>query len=798
MSDLERTPMNLTDAAAENTLAVPSGDSVVALIDEGNVLEEQGRTTEAMARYDAALQADPRCARAHLNRGNVLLAGARIDEARSAYQRAIACDPHYAAAHFNLGNLNSRAGEYERALHDYQVAIDLKPDFADAFVAMANALANLGRASEAIERYERALAINPGYVEVHFNLGVLAMTEGRHEQAADSLRRVIQVRPDYAPAHYALGRVSTRLGHLDTAEASLRRALSIAPESEEILEHFAMFLLLRSRSAEAVQLIVSNLGRAPTWAIKRAFARCVARVRFTTNDSQIRAALTAALTEPWAPTHDLCEPALSLILLDTRIASCVRLVNYRWPARVPKATLFGAEGLTALAADPLLHALLEATPVSTIEFERFLTAARHALLATATSEQPPNASDIAALHFYAALTRQCFINEYIFDCDDTEQAAAAACRTKLLALLDANAVVPPLLLLTVAAYFPLYTLPEPDRLLATTQQGPVDDVLRQQVREPLEEQALRTGIQCLTSITHGVSEKVRAQYEQNPYPRWVKVPVHHSAAPFNDELRRTFPLARFTPMRDDSQPEMLIAGCGTGSHSILAAQRFRGARVLAVDLSLNSISYAIRKTQESRITNIEYAQADILKLGEITRTFDIIASVGVLHHMADPFLGWRTLLSRLRPGGFMHLGLYSQLARRHVVKARELIAARGYSSTPDDIRRFRRDLVARDAGAELQWLSKGPDFYSTSECRDLIFHVQEHRLTLDQIESFLSESGLSFIGFELDPSVLQQYRTAFTGDPAGINLRNWARFETDNPDTFAGMYQFWIQRPINH
>jgi SAM-dependent methyltransferase len=278
----------------------------------------------------------------------------------------------------------------------------------------------------------------------------------------------------------------------------------------------------------------------------------------------------------------------------------------------------------------------------------------------------------------------------------------------------------------------------------------------------------------------------------------VKVPLLQPALHLNNELRRMFPRARFTPMQDDGQPEMLIAGCGTGSQPILTIQRFRGVRVLAVDLSLNSIGYAIRKTLELGITNIEYAQADILELGEITRTFDIIACVGVLHHLADPLKGWRTLLSRLRPGGFMQLGFYSQLARRRVVKAREFIAARGYASTPDDIRRFRRDLAVGDAGVELQWLSRFPDFYSTSECRDLVFHVQEHRLTLDQIDSFLCESGLHFIGFELDPIPLHHYLMRFPGDPAGTNLRNWARYETDNPDTFAGMYQFWIQKPINH
>ena len=149
----------------------------------------------------------------------------------------------------------------------------------------------------------------------------------------------------------------------------------------------------------------------------------------------------------------------------------------------------------------------------------------------------------------------------------------------------------------------------------------------------------------LTSITSGVSEEVRDQYEQNPYPRWVKLPIREQALHFNDELRRTLPFAPFTPMPDDSAPEVLIAGCGTGMSFDFVAQRFRGARVLAIDLSLSSISYAKRKTQELGMTNIEYAQADILKLGDIARTFDIIESVGVLHHLADPFMGWRTLLS---------------------------------------------------------------------------------------------------------------------------------------------------------
>jgi tetratricopeptide (TPR) repeat protein/2-polyprenyl-3-methyl-5-hydroxy-6-metoxy-1,4-benzoquinol methylase len=864
MRDFERTRVNEATASIDGSPSSASRNPAVAMIDEGNALEQQGRIAEAMARYDAAVQADPRSARAHLNRGNILLAGAQYDEARSAYELAITCAPEYAAAHFNLGNLNCRTCDFERALQNYQVAISITPDFADAFVAMANALDSLGRTAEAVASYERALAINPGYAEVHFNLGILATTQGRQDDAKNSLRRAIDLRPDHASAHYYLGRVLhalgrndealeslrqsvriepamhdahygmgfilqslrpnpcpeeavsslrratiikpdfaqahrllgivlTSLGQLDAAEASLRRALSIEPESADILYDLSMILLSLGKTADALPLIVRMLERAPTWSTKVAFVTCVACTRFTINDSQIRAALATAITEPWGAPYELCGAALSLIMLNQEIAGCVRVANESWPARLPRAVLFGEVGLTTLSTDPLLLALLKTAPVATLEFERFLTCARHTLLETASSRQAPDPSESTALQFYAALSRQCFLNEYIFDCDDRERRAADACCTKLLTLLDANAVVPPFLLLAVAAYFPLCTLREPSRLLAANAPGPVDEVLRQQIREPLEEQALRMGINRLTSITGGISEVVREQYEQNPYPRWVKLPTCDQPRRFNDQLTRMLPFASFMPMPDDSGPEVLVAGCGTGSHSIIVAQRYRGAQVLAIDLSLSSISYAKRKTQEMGITNIEYAQADILKLGDVARTFDIIESVGVLHHLAEPFIGWRILLSRLRPGGFMRLGFYSEIARRHVVKAREIIAAHGYASTPDDIRRFRQD-----ASDELQWLKDTGDFYSTSECRDLLFHVQEHRLTIGQIESFLGESGLHFIGFNLDTRVLHQYRARFIDDPSSTNLRNWARFEADNPDTFAGMYHFWIQKPIGH
>ena len=75
-------------------------------------------------------------------------------------------------------------------------------------------------------------------------------------------------------------------------------------------------------------------------------------------------------------------------------------------------------------------------------------------------------------------------------------------------------------------------------------------------------------------------------------------------------------------------------------------------------------------------------QGDILKLNQLERQFDIIESVGVLHHMDDPSAGWKVLVDRLRSGGLMKVGLYSDIARQHIVKAHEHIARKKYTTSP--------------------------------------------------------------------------------------------------------------------
>jgi hypothetical protein len=74
----------------------------------------------------------------------------------------------------------------------------------------------------------------------------------------------------------------------------------------------------------------------------------------------------------------------------------------------------------------------------------------------------------------------------------------------------------------------------------------------------------------------------------------------------------------------------------------------------------------------------------------------------------------------------------------------------------------------------------------------MFFNVMEHRLTIPDIKSFLDEQGFAFLGFELDPKIIEQFRQQNPAADALTDLDAWEAFETANPWTFLNMYVFSI------
>jgi SAM-dependent methyltransferase len=510
---------------------------------------------------------------------------------------------------------------------------------------------------------------------------------------------------------------------------------------------------------------------------KAFFAHCAKLIVFDRDDGRVGKLVLRALTEGWARPRELSRACISLIKLDRGVSECTARANAAWPKRLPANELFGPAGITVLSQNQLLRRLLEIDPVTDLGLERVLTDARYTMLMDAVD----GTTDERLLDFCCAIARQSFISEYVFALTESEADRAAQLRATLNAALAAGEQVSALSLVIVGAYFPLHTLSNPQALLDRPWPPCVDALLVQQIKEPAQERQIAATIPALTAIEGEVSRAVRAQYEENPYPRWVQ-----AGPPGQPPILSE---------RQAGHLDVLIAGCGTGLSTTELARHARGARLLAIDLSLASLSYAKRMAQSFGLTNIEFAQADIMKLSSIGRDFDFIDASGVLHHLGDPWAGWRVLLSLLRPGGAMEVGLYSERGRRNVVAARAMIARRGYRPVPEDIRRCREDIAAAEDGSLLKSLARSDDFFSMSECRDLLFHPQEHRLSLPDIKVFLANNHLQFAGFVLPQAILRRFAMRFPDPAAMTDLDRWNTFESEAPDTFAGMYVFSLHKP---
>jgi tetratricopeptide (TPR) repeat protein len=747
----------------------------------GAVLKQTGRVVDSLTAMQKSVQLAPQDAEAHSNLGNTLKELGRLEEAEVSCRQAIALKPDFGDAHYNLGNTLKELGRLEEAEASCRQAIALKPDFGDAHYSLGNMLKELGRLEEAEASYTQAIALKPDFAEAHSNLGVTIKELGRLDEAEASYTQAIALRPNFAEARNNLGITLQELGRLDEAEVSLRQAIALKPDFAEAHSNLGNTLKELGRLDEAFSVYIQAINLNPDFTDAYVnLAIVINNVRFNSSNVKLYPPLIRLLsTGNFARPADLAPSILSLVKHDPMIKDLLLEKNFATSLAGATSMIGSIDKLT------LLHYLMRVCPLPDLQFEGFFVAMRSLLL--------KNIDNIEAspelIYFLSTLSLHCFTNEYVYLEKDEETELVENLEIQITHAIAKSEQPEAIKILCLASYRPLHQYDWCQQLEALDH---LEEVKSRLIKEPHAEKVIEADISVLGEMSDEVSLKVREQYEENPYPRWVKLAISTKAKSIAEVCTDINLHLHSESIKNVTAPAILIAGCGTGQHSIETASRFSGCYVTAVDLSLASLAYAQRKTTELGLDNLEYLQADILRLNHLEQEFDIIESMGVLHHMEKPMVGWRVLVDLLKPDGLMKIGLYSELARSQIVKARREIASLGIGTSATEIRNYRESLRVSESKDKKRLKIFG-DFFSLSEFRDLIFHVQEHRFTLLQIKSCLNELGLNFCGFA-DKDTDYRFRE-FHGEGSDIcDLVLWHEFEESHPDTFKGMYQFWCQK----
>jgi SAM-dependent methyltransferase len=249
-----------------------------------------------------------------------------------------------------------------------------------------------------------------------------------------------------------------------------------------------------------------------------------------------------------------------------------------------------------------------------------------------------------------------------------------------------------------------------------------------------------------------ISQAVQKLYDTYPFP---PEPLLDEAPPgfnwrWHWEAAYNFCTGQMPSRRD---VRILDAGCGTGVSTDSLVHLNPQAQVTAIDLSPGALKVATERCQRSGADRVEFHHLSLFDVGTLPGQFDLINSVGVLHHTPDPIRGIQALADKLAPGGLMHIFVYGELGRWEIKLMQEAIGIlqgdkRGdyqdgvkigrsiFGSLPPNNRLVKRE--------QERWAIEN----HKDECfADMYVHPQEITYNIDTLFELIDASGLEFIGF---------------------------------------------------
>lgn len=642
----------------------------------------------------------------------------------------------------------------------------------------------------ALYKVKQALELNSTGIKGLNLFARIELFRNNPHKAQDIIDRALINKPDSPTALYSAGHIALALGQLDLAEQHFSASLKISKVATRSASSLAYIYLEQGKFVESFQLYQEL-------------------VKTQANDPHIRNKLFEAASHINADFYSQELETNVLRYLDFKQVDYSLLRNLITTLLHHKLQLTQANTpleFDQIASDPLLLTSLRRFHFCDALLERLFISLRQTLLFNTVQNMT-----IPSLHLELAhdMAVQAQLNEYVWPVTQNEENIIEGLESLLCQITEETQwqlddIAPAILIL--AQYKDLSKTKLASIFNHSSVQKAVNnsylaDIITYAIGNNEKEIAIAKKIPYWQAKNRAdknkVSLKVQDQYEENPYPRWKDIGFN-TASSYQQALLKNFPQLNLSHWQGKQKLNVLVAGCGTGRQAIRLASYFNDLNVVAIDLSGRSLAYAQQQAVKYKVTNIQFIQADILEFSNFPALFDVIECSGVLHHMEDPELGLQSLQQLLSPTGVMKIALYSEKSRQKIIAFRQLIELSTQKSQQKlDQRLLRQALLMNQIPGDWNEIISSPDFYSMSNCRDLIFHEQEHQFTPDKIASLLGDNQLDFIGMLPTMTARQLMEKQIGKLDKNNTLENWDIIEQSNPDIFAGMYQFYCRKQSN-
>jgi 2-polyprenyl-3-methyl-5-hydroxy-6-metoxy-1,4-benzoquinol methylase len=653
---------------------------------------------------------------------------------------------------------------------------------------------NSGLLKSALYKVKQALEVNPAGMKGLNLYSRIELFAGNPHQAQIIIDRALSAKPDSPTALYSAGHVALALGQLTLAEKHFSASLKISK--------------VATRSASSLAYTYLELGK-----FVEAFQLYQELIKTQANDPHIRNKLFESASHINADfySQELETNVLRYLTFENVDHSLLRnlittLLHHKFQINEASTPL----EFDQIASDPLLLSSLKRFHFCDALLERLFISLRQSLLFNTVQDMTIPSAHLELAHDMAV---QAQLNEYVWPITKNEQEIIAGLEKLLLQVTEETQwqlddIAPAILILAQykdLSKTALSTVLVSKAVKKSLKNSDLADIINYAINNRDAELELARKLPYWshsdTRNKNSISLKVKNQYEENPYPRWQDIGFN-TASSYQQALLKNFPQLNLSHWQGKKKLNVLVAGCGTGRQAIRLASYFNDLNIVAIDLSGRSLAYAKKQANKYNVDNIQFIQADILEFSNFPMLFDVIECSGVLHHMENPEKGLESLNQLLSPTGVMKIALYSEAARKQVITFRDLIAKNKQQTGQElDQRLLRQALLMNQIPGDWNDVINSQDFYSMSNCRDLIFHEQEHQFTPQGIADLLAHNQMDFIGmlptisarnvFELQIGKLHGSKTN------NNTLENWQAVEQQHEDIFSGMYQFYCRKLSN-
>ncbi|GMR21967.1 MAG: hypothetical protein BMS9Abin37_0290 [Acidobacteriota bacterium] len=181
-----------------------------------------------IATADSAMESS----NALLTEANELLKQKQYSQAVAKYEELLVAQPSFYQVHEFVGIAYREMGDYDAAVAEFEKVLAQDASHTSTLISIGDVLVAQRKFDEAVEYFKRAVSQTEDAI-VPFNVAEIYFNQGDAAQAIEYYELAAQYKPDWADPQLKLGYAYLNTGDLGGAKAAFQKVVELAPNSPQ-------------------------------------------------------------------------------------------------------------------------------------------------------------------------------------------------------------------------------------------------------------------------------------------------------------------------------------------------------------------------------------------------------------------------------------------------------------------------------------------------------------------------------------------------------------------------------------